>query len=52
MSALTFNQQLVENVWQSALEQLNIGSTEIVISPAMEKQIGGEGVMNIADRFR
>lgn len=45
-------QQLIEGVWASALEQLRRGSSEIVLTSVMRDAIGQQGIAAIADRFR
>jgi len=45
-------QHLIESVWQAALRQLNLGSSEVVLSSDAGKILGHHGVNAIADRFR
>jgi len=45
-------QQLIEHYWQSALDQLNRGSSEVVLPLGVASSVRQQGITAIADRFR
>jgi len=45
-------QRMIEDVWASALVQLQHGGSEIVVGAEMRDVLGQQGIAAIADRFR